>query len=173
MSGQAERTLEQVEAEIDATAARLCALQHERDRLSPPKKPGPDELADMLAEYGLPGFLEYGFADAACLDDEFALADPVGVFALIEAANARVADIVEECVATIRAIPSGGRGMSDPLFDVVAVNIKTRAERFIAEAKSERTAEAIVNMAVTRRGVDEEFFDTRPHPYQLKQEGGK
>lgn len=171
MADDTERTLEQVEAEIDATAARLCALQNERDRLSP--KPGPDELADMLAEYGLPGFLDAYCDNADSLGDEFALADPFGVFALIEAANARVSAIVEECVATIRAIPSGGRGMSDPLFDVVAVNIKTRAERFIAEAKSERTAEAIVNMAVMRRGVEEEFFDTRPHPYQLKQEGGK
>lgn len=55
--------------------------------------------------------------------------------------------------------------MSAPLFDVIAVNIETGAERLIAEGKSERTAEAIVNLAVMRRGVEEEFFDTRPHPY--------
>ena len=46
------------------------------------------------------------------------------------------------------------------LFNVVAVNIKTKQERIIAENKTERNAEAIVNMAVMRRGVEEEFFKT-------------
>ena len=52
--------------------------------------------------------------------------------------------------------------MSDheALFDVVAVNIKTGAERVIASGKTEQNAEAIVKIAVMRRGVEEEFFKT-------------
>ena len=49
------------------------------------------------------------------------------------------------------------------LFDVVAVNLKDKSTRIIASAKSEKEAEAIVAMAVMRRGVDEEFFRTSPH----------
>lgn len=52
--------------------------------------------------------------------------------------------------------------MTEQLFDVVAVNIETGAERFIAQNKTERDAEAIVKMAVIRRGVDVEFFKARP-----------
>ena len=52
--------------------------------------------------------------------------------------------------------------MSKPLFDVIAVNFRTGAERIIAERKTERNAEAIVTMAVMRRGVEEEIFKTRP-----------
>lgn len=48
------------------------------------------------------------------------------------------------------------------LFDVVAVNLNTKAERLIAEAKTEKNAEAIVMMAVMRRGVEEEFFKIVP-----------
>ena len=54
-----------------------------------------------------------------------------------------------------------GEGM-EPLFDVIAVNIKTREECVLARDKTERNAEAIVTMAVVRRGVEEEFFTTRP-----------
>ena len=50
----------------------------------------------------------------------------------------------------------------EPLFDVVAVNILTGAERFIANNKTERNAEAIVSIAVMRRGIEEEFFKTVP-----------
>lgn len=50
----------------------------------------------------------------------------------------------------------------EPLFDVVAVNLKTGAERHIDTGKTERNAEAIVLMAVMRRGVEEEFFKTVP-----------
>lgn len=53
--------------------------------------------------------------------------------------------------------------MSDELFDVVAVNLTTGAERTIATGKTEKNAEAIVSMAVTRRGVEVEFFKTVPH----------
>jgi len=48
------------------------------------------------------------------------------------------------------------------LFNVVAVNIKTGKERILAEGKTERNAEAIVAMAVMRRGVDEEFYKSIP-----------
>ena len=49
------------------------------------------------------------------------------------------------------------------LFDVVAVRLDNSERRIIAEAQTERNAEAIVNMAVMRRGVDEEYFTTVPH----------
>lgn len=51
---------------------------------------------------------------------------------------------------------------SEPLFDVVAVNMQTGAERHIDTRKTERNAEAIVSIAVIRRGVEEEFFKTVP-----------
>lgn len=50
--------------------------------------------------------------------------------------------------------------MSDEMVDVIAVNIATGKVRFMAQNKTERNAYAIVNMAVMRRGVDEEFFVT-------------
>jgi hypothetical protein len=50
----------------------------------------------------------------------------------------------------------------EPLFDVVAVNIKTNKERHIETNKTERNAEAIVNFAVIRRGCDVEFYKTVP-----------
>jgi hypothetical protein len=53
------------------------------------------------------------------------------------------------------------------LFDVEAVNIKTRARRKLAEAVSEDNAEAIIKTAVIRRGVDEEFFTAVPHEAAL------
>jgi hypothetical protein len=54
------------------------------------------------------------------------------------------------------------------LFDVIAVTIKApHTKRIIAERKTEKNAEAIVNMAVMRRGVEEEFFDAVPHPADL------
>lgn len=53
------------------------------------------------------------------------------------------------------------------LFDVVAVDIKTRKVRMIAKGKSEKNADAIVRMAVMRRGVDTEFLGTIYVTYQL------
>ena len=50
-----------------------------------------------------------------------------------------------------------------PSFDVVAVNIQTGEERVIASRETERDAEAIVSMAVARRGVEKEFFKSIPH----------
>lgn len=48
------------------------------------------------------------------------------------------------------------------MFDVIAVRIDTQKVRLIAENKTERNAEAIVKMAVMRRGVDVEFFTEVP-----------
>jgi len=52
--------------------------------------------------------------------------------------------------------------MNETLFDVVAVNIETSRIRLIAVLKEEGDADAIVKMAVMRRGVDEEFFSSVP-----------
>lgn len=52
------------------------------------------------------------------------------------------------------------------LYDVVAVNLETKAERIIATEKTERNAEAIVDMAAIRRGVEGEYFVKRPSKTQ-------
>lgn len=52
--------------------------------------------------------------------------------------------------------------MTTELLDVVAVNLETKRVRLMAEGKTERNAEAIVSMAVMRRGCDEEIFTTVP-----------
>lgn len=52
--------------------------------------------------------------------------------------------------------------MNAELYDVVAVNMETNRVRFMAEGKTLRNAEAIVSMAVMRRGVDEEFYAEVP-----------
>jgi len=59
------------------------------------------------------------------------------------------------------------RDVEDKLFDVIATNIETGKERIISSGKTERNAEAILEMAVMRRGVDEEFFKTVPHSEDL------
>lgn len=52
-------------------------------------------------------------------------------------------------------------------FDVVAVTIATGAIRLLARGRDKENAEAIVNMAVARRGVDPEFYSTaRAGQYQ-------
>ncbi len=48
------------------------------------------------------------------------------------------------------------------MFDIIAVSLATNVVRIIAENKTERNAEAIVNMAVMRRGTSEEFFTEVP-----------
>lgn len=53
--------------------------------------------------------------------------------------------------------------MKETLFDVVAVDLKTHTVRLMAEKKTARNAEAIENMCVMRRGVEEEFFSAVPH----------
>lgn len=50
-----------------------------------------------------------------------------------------------------------------PSFDVEAVNIKTGARRNLAEKTTKDNADAIVKMAVARRGVDKEFYEAVPH----------
>ena len=42
--------------------------------------------------------------------------------------------------------------------DVLAVSLTTKKVRFMAQGLDEESAEAVVEMAVYRRGVDEEFF---------------
>lgn len=44
------------------------------------------------------------------------------------------------------------------LYDVVAVDHTTKSVRFMAQGKTLDNAEAIVSMAVMRRGLEEEFF---------------
>jgi hypothetical protein len=47
-------------------------------------------------------------------------------------------------------------------FDVIAVDMKTLAERVIAENKTEADAGAVMKLAIMRRGVDQEFYTMRP-----------
>jgi hypothetical protein len=49
-----------------------------------------------------------------------------------------------------------------PLHDVLAVSIQTGIVRFFGQNKDIRNAEAIVKMAIMRRGVDEEFYAVVP-----------
>lgn len=51
---------------------------------------------------------------------------------------------------------------NEELFDVVAVNLKTSKVRMFGESVSERRAEGIINLAVMRRGCDEEFYTETP-----------
>ena len=48
------------------------------------------------------------------------------------------------------------------LFDVIEVRMDTNAVRVLDQGKTEANADAIVNMAVLRRGVAESFFATCP-----------
>lgn len=49
----------------------------------------------------------------------------------------------------------------EELFDVVAVSLATgKVEALFGERKTLRNAEAIENMAVMRRGVEEQFYST-------------
>ena len=50
------------------------------------------------------------------------------------------------------------------MLDVIEVEIAApHRVRLIGVDKTERNAEAIVNMAVMRRGVEHHFFTTAPH----------
>lgn len=64
---------------------------------------------------------------------------------------------------------SGG-AIQKPLFDVVAVNIETGAERFLTQGVTEENAEACIAFAIMRRGLDEEFY--KAVPTSLKHQGG-
>ena len=55
-------------------------------------------------------------------------------------------------------------------YDVVAVNLESNQVRLLAQQKTKRNAEAIVNMAVIRRGVNEEFFAEVAHGLYLEGE---
>jgi hypothetical protein len=54
-------------------------------------------------------------------------------------------------------------------FDVIAVDMKTLAERVIAEDKTEENAEAVMKLAIMRRGVEQEFYTIRPRPRPLSE----
>lgn len=57
------------------------------------------------------------------------------------------------------------KGVKERLYDVVAVDLETSKVRFMAQGKTEKNAEAVVNMAVmrmVRRGVESEFFSEVP-----------
>lgn len=85
---------------------------------------------------------------------------PMPVFKARKCATAPRA-VVSALLRSFHPARQRGASMSkEKRFNVVAVNIQTQARRLIAENKSERNADAIVKMAVMRRGVDEEFFTT-------------
>ena len=48
------------------------------------------------------------------------------------------------------------------LFDVVAVNFKSNHVRILSTSRDGENADAIVTMAVMRRGIEEEFFGVVP-----------
>jgi hypothetical protein len=48
--------------------------------------------------------------------------------------------------------------MESDLYDVVAVNLKTNAERYLAHKLTKRNADGVVMMTVTRRGCDVEYY---------------
>lgn len=52
--------------------------------------------------------------------------------------------------------------MAEELYDVWAVDIESSQIREMARGKALADADAIVSMAVTRRGVDEEFYGVAP-----------
>jgi hypothetical protein len=50
------------------------------------------------------------------------------------------------------------------LYDVVAVNLKTFKERIMSDnPMTLPNAEAFINMAIARRGLDEEIYKEVPH----------
>lgn len=51
---------------------------------------------------------------------------------------------------------------SKHLWDTLAVNHKTDKVRMLGERKDKPNAEAIMNMAIMRRGCDEEFYVVVP-----------
>lgn len=55
---------------------------------------------------------------------------------------------------------AGARPAAALLYDVIAVDLKTHAVTIIGQGKSARTAEAIENMAIMRRGVEDSFYVT-------------
>ena len=56
------------------------------------------------------------------------------------------------------------------VWDVVAVNLDSNQVRLLAQQTTKRNAEAIVNMAVIRRGINEEFFAEVVHGLYLEGE---
>lgn len=48
-------------------------------------------------------------------------------------------------------------------WDVLAVNIKTGEHRVLEADKDHRSAEACMNIAIMRRGLETEFYKLLPH----------
>ena len=71
---------------------------------------------------------------------------------------------MREIIKGLNAIPDDPRH----LWDVVAVTIRTGERRLMDEKKTERNAEAFIQMAVMRRGVETEFYIKEPHPARMK-----
>ena len=53
-------------------------------------------------------------------------------------------------------------GLVPALFDVVAINLRTKAERILDRDLTRENAEAVVRFTVVRRGCDVEFYVVRP-----------
>jgi len=53
--------------------------------------------------------------------------------------------------------------MSETLFDVLEIDMKTNLVEIMAENKTERNAEAIEKMAVMRRGCEKAYFASVAH----------
>lgn len=49
---------------------------------------------------------------------------------------------------------------AEPMFDVVAVSLEGRKVLWTMGPKTERNAEAIIDMAVMRQGCDDRYFTT-------------
>ncbi len=54
-------------------------------------------------------------------------------------------------------------------FDVIAINQESHEERTLASDKTRTNADAIIKMAVYRRGVEVEFFKKVPHKDRREQ----
>jgi hypothetical protein len=48
--------------------------------------------------------------------------------------------------------------MGEPRYDVYAVSIATNERRLLAQDMDDRNAEAVIKLAVMRRGVETEFY---------------
>lgn len=52
--------------------------------------------------------------------------------------------------------------MGEDLYDVVAVDIQNKTVRLMAHEKTSKNAEAIILIAIARRGVEKEFYVVVP-----------
>jgi hypothetical protein len=57
-----------------------------------------------------------------------------------------------------RASEEGKTDMSDDRYDVLGVNLRSKTVRIISRDLSAPNADALVKLAVMRRGIEDEFF---------------